>query len=179
MRCERESMTVAEEAPAAVVVTCHKRTALQAKQTQLAWLLMAPTILVMLGVAAYPLVQTFYTSFTDAAFGYPTHLIGLTNYSNLLKDQQFWASVEETLKFTVITVVFEFVLGMIIALVVNSNFPGRGAMRAAMLVPWAIITVVNAQMWKLMYNDTYGVFNDILMRLHIISSGIAFTALPS
>jgi trehalose/maltose transport system permease protein len=52
-------------------------------------------------------------------------------------------------------------------------------MRAAMLVPWAIITVVNAQMWKLMYNDTYGVFNDILERLHIISSGIAWTALPN
>jgi len=172
-------MTVAEEAPAAVVVTRHKRTALQAKQTQLAWLLMAPTILVMLGVAAYPLVQTFYTSFTDAAFGYPTHLIGLTNYSNLLKDQQFWASVEETLKFTVITVVFEFVLGMVFALVVNSRFPGRGAMRAAMLVPWAIITVVNAQMWNLMFNDTYGVFNDLLERIHFPGAPFSLTSDPT
>src|SRR5579875_1782678 len=179
MRCERESMTVAEEAPAAVVVTRHKRTALQAKQTQLAWLLMAPTILVMLGVAAYPLVQTFYTSFTDAAFGSPTRFIGLTNYSNLLSDQQFWASVVETLKFTIITVVFEFALGMVFALIVNSRFPGRGAMRAAMLVPWAIITVVNAQMWNLMFNDTYGVFNDLLERIHVPGAPFSITSDPT
>src|SRR5579872_6206044 len=130
-------MTVAEaERPAAVVLTAHRRTALQNKQTRLAWLLMLPTILVILFVAAYPLVRTFYDSFTDAAFGYPTHIIGWKNYSNLLNDQAFWSSVVETLKFTVITVVFEFVLGMGIALVVNSQFVGRGALRAAMLVPW-------------------------------------------
>ena len=57
---------------------------------------------------------------------------------------------------TVVTVLFEFLLGLGIALVVNSNFKGRGFMRAAMLVPWAIITVVSAQMWKLMYNDIFG-----------------------
>jgi trehalose/maltose transport system permease protein len=160
---------------AAVVVAKPSRTALQSKQTQLAWLLMAPTIVVILLIAAYPLARTFYDSFTNATFGQTTQFVGWTNYYNLIHDTQFWNSVEETLKFAVITVVFEFVLGMIIALVVNSSFKGRGAMRAAMLVPWAIITVVNAQMWKLMYNDTYGVFNDILQKLHIISSPVAFT----
>ena len=164
---------------AAVVVAKPSRTALQNKQTQLAWLLMAPTIAVILFVAAYPLARTFYDSFTDATFGQVTHFTGWTNYYNLIHDKYpyggWWASVRETFEFAVITVVFEFVLGMVIALVVNSNFKGRGAMRAAMLVPWAIITVVNAQMWKLMYNDTYGVFNDILQKLHIISSPVAFT----
>lgn len=157
-----------------------KSTQLQSKQARLAWLMLAPSIAVILLVAVYPLGRTFYDSLTDAAFSNPvTHFIGLKNYQILLQDSQFWSAFWETIKFAIITVIFEFVLGMIIALVVNSNFPARGAMRAAMLVPWALITVVNAQMWKLMYNDTYGVFNDILERLGIIKSGIAWTSLPS
>ncbi len=150
------------------------RTALQTKQTRLAWLLLAPTLAVVLFVAAYPLARTFLDSFTDAAFGYPTHFIGWTNFYNLLHDVQFRESVFETFKFTFITVFFEFVLGMCIALIVNSRFRGRGALRAGMLVPWAVITVVNAQMWKLMYNDTYGVFNDLLQKLHWPGTPLSF-----
>ena len=78
-----------------------------------------------------------------------------------------------------VTVAFEFVLGLGIALAVNSNFKGRGFMRAAMLVPWAIITVVSAQMWKLMYNDVYGVFNDMLVnKLHILDANVAWVSDP-
>lgn len=168
------------EAQKTIAVTKRpSRTALQNKQTQLAWLLMAPTLVVVLGVAGYPLVRTFYDSFTDSAFGYPSHFIGWTNFYNLLHDVQFRESVFETFKFTIITVTCEFVLGMGIALVVNSNFKGRGAMRAAMLVPWAIITVVNAQMWKLMFNDTYGVFNDVLEKIHWPGAPFSFTSDPN
>jgi trehalose/maltose transport system permease protein len=76
-------------------------------------------------------------------------------------------------------VLFEFVLGMIIALVVNSNFKGRGVMRAVMLVPWAIPTVISARMWQWMYNDIYGVINDLLMRLHLIDHAVAWTSQPN
>src|SRR5207253_5578266 len=63
---------------------------------------------------------------------------------------------------------------------VNSNFSGRGPMRAAMLVPWAIPTVVSAQMWKWMYHDIYGVINDLLVnKLHVLSSNIAWVADPA
>ncbi len=68
---------------------------------------------------------------------------------------------------------------MIIALVVNSGFRGRGVMRAVMLVPWAIPTVISAQMWKWMYNDIFGVINDGLIRLHIIDQGVAWISQPS
>ncbi len=168
--------TLVEAEKPAVAVSRPSRTALQNKQTQLAWMLMAPTIAVIIFVAAYPLGRTFYDSFTDASFGSPvTHFVGWTNYYNLIHDTPFLNSIKLTVKFAIITVFFEFILGMIIALVVNSNFKGRGGMRAAMLVPWAIITVVNAQMWKLMFNDTYGVFNDFLQKVHIINSPVAFT----
>ena len=78
-----------------------------------------------------------------------------------------------------ITVSLEFLLGLIIALVVNSHFKGRGVMRAVMLVPWAIPTVVAAKMWLWMLDDTYGVVNDLGVRMHIISHPHAWIADPS
>src|SRR6266508_3849268 len=138
-------------------------TRLQRRQMRLAWIMLSPALAVVGFVAIYPLGQTIYQSFTNEQFlaGLePTKWIGLKNYRDLIHDTVFRDSVWTTVKFTVITVVFEFVLGMIIALVVNSNFKGRGVMRAVMLVPWAIPTVISAQMWKWMYDDIYGVIND-------------------
>jgi trehalose/maltose transport system permease protein len=152
------------------------------RQTRLAWMLLAPSLLVVLLIAIVPLLQTIYQSFTDArlASARPAQFVGLRNYADLLTDSLFWHAVLVTVIFTVVTVVFEFVLGMIIALVVNSNFKGRGPMRAAMLVPWAIPTVVSATMWKWMYHDIYGVWNDLLVgRLHLLGGNVAWIADPA
>jgi trehalose/maltose transport system permease protein len=106
--------------------------------------------------------------------------VGLTNYINVLTDPDFRWSIWITVQFTVVTVLVEFILGLIIALVVNSNFKGRGFMRAAMLVPWAIITAVSAQMWKWMYNDVYGVINDFLVnKIHLLDSNVAWISNPA
>jgi trehalose/maltose transport system permease protein len=98
---------------------------------------------------------------------------------SLVHDQAFRDSIWTTVKFTLITVTFEFVLGLIIALVVNSSFKGRGLMRAVMLVPWAIPTVVAAQMWKWMLDDTFGVINDAGTRLHLLDHPKAWISDPS
>ena len=90
----------------------------------------------------------------------------------------FRDSIWTTVKFTLITVSIEFVLGLIIALVVNSSFKGRGVMRAVMLVPWAIPTVVAAQMWKWMLDDIFGVVNDAGIRLHILDHSRAWISDP-
>jgi trehalose/maltose transport system permease protein len=151
-------------------------------QTRLAWILLAPSLLVVALVALVPLLQTISQTVTNArlASDRPVSFVGLTNYANLLTDTDFLRSIWITVQFAVITVVFEFILGLLIALVVNSNFKGRGFMRAAMLVPWAIITVVSAQMWKWMYNDIYGVFNDLLVdKLHILGSNVAWVSNPA
>jgi trehalose/maltose transport system permease protein len=144
--------------------------------------MLAPALAIVAVVAFYPLGVTIYQSFTNEQFLgglQPVEFVGLDNYRNLLDDIIFRDAIWVTIKFTVITVVFEFVLGMIIALVVNSGFKGRGVMRAVMLVPWAIPTVVSAAMWKWMYNDIFGVINDILMRLHIIDHGVAWISQPN
>jgi trehalose/maltose transport system permease protein len=167
---------------AAPIATPKVSSELVRRQTRLAWILLAPALLVVALVAIVPLAQTVYQSFTDArlASARPTQWVGLRNYQDLLADGQWWHAVYVTVVFTVLTVAFEFVLGMIIALVVNSNFKGRGPMRAAMLVPWAIPTVVSATMWKWMYHDIYGVINDLFVaRIHLLGQNVAWIADPA
>jgi trehalose/maltose transport system permease protein len=159
-----------------------RRGALQRRQTRIGWLLLLPALAAVGFVALYPLGKTVYQSFTNQEFlaGLePTKWVGLENYRTLWHDTIFRDAVWLTIKFTLITVSFEFVLGLIIALVVNSSFKGRGAMRAVMLVPWAIPTVVAAKMWQWMLDDVFGVINDILMKLHIISHPHAWISDPS
>lgn len=175
-------MSSTTEASSAARPRKRRRSNLQRKQTRLAWVLLLPALAAVGFVALYPLGQTIYYSFTDQQFlaGIePTKWVGLANYKDLIHDSLFRDAVVRTVKFTLITVAFEFVLGMIIALVVNSGFKGRGVMRAMMLVPWAIPTVVAAQMWKWMYNDIYGVVNDSGVRLHLISHNVAWLAQPN
>ena len=172
--------TVATPAPAPR--RRRRRGALQRRQTRIGWLLLLPALAAVSFVALYPLGKTVYESFTNQEFLQglePTKWVGLENYRALWHDTIFRDAAWLTIKFTLITVSFEFVLGLIIALVVNSSFKGRGAMRAVMLVPWAIPTVVAAKMWQLMLDDVFGVINDILMKLHIISHPHAWISDPS
>src|SRR5919198_1448945 len=168
--------------PTRAVVRRRRRSKLQRRQTMLAWILLLPALAVVGFVAFYPLGKTVYYSFTDQQFLaglQPTKWIGLQNYKDLIHDVDFRNSIWVTVKFTLITVSFEFVLGMIIALTVNSNFKGRGVMRGMMLVPWAIPTVVAAQMWKWMFDDVFGVVNDAGVRLHVLSHSHAWISEPS
>ena len=157
-------------------------TKLQRRQTRIGWILLLPSLAVVGFVAFYPLGKTVYQSFTNQEFlaGIePTKWVGLENYRTLWHDTIFRDTVWLTVKFTLITVSFEFVLGLIIALVVNSKFKGRGVMRAVMLVPWAIPTVVAAQMWKWMLDDTFGVVNDLGVRAHVLSHSHAWISDPA
>jgi trehalose/maltose transport system permease protein len=171
---------------AAVPASRGRKRSLEATNARFAYLMLVPSLLCLALVAFYPMVNTILTSFTDSTFGQSTtNFVGLKNYATLVQDRTFLSSIGVSVRFTVITVVFEFLLGLIIALVVNSAFRGRGAVRAAMLIPWALITVISAAMWKLMYNQIYGVFNDILVsKLHVLALNQDFlgsraTALPA
>ena len=170
--------------PAPVPRRRRRRTKLQRRQGRLAWLLLLPALAVVGFVAIYPLGKTVYESFTDQEFlaGItPTKWVGWDNYfgpAGVIHDTIFKDAVIETVKFTVITVSFEFVLGLIIALVVNSSFKGRGVMRAVMLVPWAIPTVVAARMWQWMLDDVYGVVNDLGVKTHLLSHSRAWISDP-
>lgn len=152
------------------------------QRERLAWMLVLPSLLVVVLVALYPLIQTFRLSFTNTRLASPREPrnVGFENYQSLLQEEAFRSSLWHTVVFTVSSVALETLLGLAIALVIHSNFRGRGGVRTAMLVPWAIPTVVSASMWQWMYNDVYGVVNDLLVyRLHILDSKVAWLANPA
>lgn len=142
-------------------------------ETRTAWLMLAPALIVLLIMQGYPILRTFYLSFHEMslknpASGYPFN--GLDNYVKIFQDARVYTDIVFTLQFTVITVALEMILGFAAALIMNRAFKGRGIVRAAILVPWAIPTSVSAMMWKFIYNDQYGMFNDLLVRFHIIDA---------
>ena len=154
---------------------------LEARRARTAWLFLAPSLIVIALVAGYPLFRTIQLSLTQTnllQFPLKSNFVGLLNFKFLVQDAQWWRSVQNTVVFTVFSVGAETLLGLGIAMLVNAKFPGRGAMRTAMLIPWAIPTVVSAQMWRWMYNDVYGVINDMLMKLHLTDKAYAWLANP-
>jgi trehalose/maltose transport system permease protein len=137
-------------------------------------------LLVLAAVAGWPLLRTIYFAFTDANLGeLEAHQgVGFANFGALARDPDWWRAVANTVIFTVASVSLETVLGLAIALVLNAHLPGRGLVRAAVLVPWAIPTVVSAQMWSWMFNDLYGVLNFVFLELGLIHAPRAWTADP-
>lgn len=146
-----------------------------------AWIFMAPMLFVLTLIAGWPLLRTIYFGMTDAVMAeIEAHqFIGLENYYYLLQDSDWWVSVKNTLVFTAISVSIEVVLGLIIALALNAHMPGRGVLRASVMIPWAIPTIVSAQMWNWMFNDFYGVINTVLVGLGVIAEPYAWTADPN
>lgn len=152
------------------------------RRERLAWLLVLPSLIIVALVALYPLIQTFRLSFTNTrlASAREPRFVGMDNYRNLLTEEAFRSTIWHTVVFTVSSVALETILGLVIALVIHSNFRGRGGVRTAMLVPWAIPTVVSASMWQWMYHDVFGVVNDLLVnRLHILDQKVAWLANPA
>ena len=142
------------------------------------WML-SPLLLTLALVAGWPLLRTIYASFTDAWLSSSdSRFIGFANYVALMQDPRWLRAVLNTLAFAFVSVTLETILGVAIALVLNANMPGRGWARAAMLIPWAIPTVVSAKMWAWMLNDLNGVVNIGLMKLGVIAEPIAWLADP-
>ena len=165
------------------------RSNLSSQKIKTAWLFLAPMLLVLAVTAAWPLLRTISFSFTDVRdFGQSTYnFILFDNYltrgengewRGLFADENWWQSVWNTLFFTVCSVSIETVLGVLIALALNLEFRGRGLIRAAILIPWAIPTIVSAKMWAWMLNDQFGILNDLLIQLGFLSEPIAWTGSP-
>ena len=156
---------------------------LTASRVRSAWLFLTPMLVVLALVAAWPLIRTIWLGFTDANLlkMEQAKWIGLQNFTGeygLFQDRLWWKAVTNTLWFTFFTVVIETVLGMAVALVLNRKFPGRGLVRAAVLIPWAIPTVVSAKMWSWMLNDQFGLINHMLLSVGLIDAPLAWTADP-
>lgn len=138
---------------------------MERENERLGWLLIFPSILVVTAVAIYPLFESFRISLTSVRTTREGRFVGLDNYVNLFQDGVWTGAIWNTFVFTFVSVVLETVLGMIVALVMNSEIRGRGVLRTASLVPWAIPTVVSSLLWSWMFHDRLGVINDMLMAI--------------
>jgi len=166
----------------------YRRGRLVRQRVRMAWMFLIPMLILLAAVAGWPLLRTIWFSFTDASLGDTSgyNLIGFENYLvyddgvwyGLLADPEWWNAVKNTLFFTVVSVSAETVLGLIVALSLNARFPLRGLVRAAILIPWAIPTIVSAKMWGWMLHDQFGIINHMLMGLGFIDSPLAWTANP-
>jgi len=137
-----------------------------------AWLLLAPLAAVLIAVAVFPVLYSFYISLYSIKLTRPqrTPFVGLDNYAAVLSDPQFWGAVERTAIFSVLAVAAILLLALLVALLLNEEFPGRRVLTALLLIPWAIPYVANALMWKWIYDSNYGALNGILYQLDFINS---------
>jgi multiple sugar transport system permease protein len=143
------------------------------RKDRVAWLLLMPMIAIMAIVTGFPLINTVWLAFTDASLtgqGYDWNWSGLENISYILDDADFRAAVGHTSYFTLVSVSIEVVLGVLIALLLDQEFFGRTAVRALLILPWALPTIVNAVMWRLIYNPEFGSLNALLTQLGLLDS---------
>lgn len=139
--------------------------------TTRAWLLMLPLLVIMIGVIGWPMVDTIRLSFTDTKLvGSQGNFVGIDNYVRMLSSSNFQKSLITTIWFAVISVSAEMVIGVLAALLLNQNFYGRTALRALMILPWALPTIVNATLWRLIYNPQYGALNAALTQIGMLDS---------
>lgn len=133
--------------------------------------MITPTIAVLAVMTAYPLIFTVFYSFSDynllKTLNGSAEMIGAANYIELLTDPYFQQSVWNTVKFTVLTVAFEMLVGLIMALFVNTLKKGQKIMRILLLLPYLLPTVTVALIWRMMLSPNYGIINQFLEMLHL------------
>ena len=156
---------------------------LAALRVRRAFWMLAPLLVLLAGVAGWPLLRTIWISLTDMQLSDPAaaRFVGLDNYVSrygLLRDPGWWGAAFNTLAFAAVSVTLETLLGLGVALLLNHPSRLRTALRACVLVPWAIPTVVSAKMWSWMLHDQFGVVNHVLLALGILHQPVAWTADP-
>ena len=144
------------------------------------FLFVLPALGLMVAVALYPLASTVWLSFYDELpiFGV-SRFVGLSHYVELWHDPRFWHSLSNTLYFTVVSVTLEVILGLGAALLLQQIFPARGLVRALVLMPWFIPTVVAARLWEWIYNPQLGVLNFLLRESGLSADGLNWLGHPS
>jgi multiple sugar transport system permease protein len=139
------------------------------------YLFLLPAVILILIFVVYPVSNTIYLSFFKLRIQTLTEgasFIGLNNFKKIMTDGQFKTSLIFTVKFTIVAVFLETIIGMIFALIMDRAIRFQGAIRAAILVPWAIPTIVSGLMWQFMYSPQFGIINAFLEKYTFIKDGI-------
>lgn len=140
-----------------------------------AWLLLAPAIVYVLIIVAWPLVETFRLSFTDASLKKVTNYVGWRNYSKIYTDT-FFEVITRTFTWTFFSVLFKMVIGTFGAVLLNAAVPGRNLFRILTMPPWIVPMAIGIFMWGWMYNGQFGMISGLLQRFGLVDGPVAFLA---
>lgn len=140
------------------------------------YLFILPVILLIVCFLVYPLITVFFYSFQSYEITKLANqgFVGLQNFAELLKDQLFYKSLGVSLKWVVVEVSSQLILGLTLALLLDRKFSGRGIYRSIIFFPWAVSGVLTSMLWSLLYNENIGVLNALLKNLHLIDKNIAW-----
>jgi multiple sugar transport system permease protein len=161
-------MEAATAGGGSVTVKRRRRTAAQ-EERNLARKMIAPSLILIAVVAAYPIVYAVWLSLHEYSVITPglSRWAGLRNYSNAFQSTEFTNSIKNTFVFTVFSVFFELVLGLAMALIMHNATKGKGLLRTIVLIPWAVLTVVTAITWQTIFEPNLGLVNTVLRTLHL------------
>ncbi len=157
-----------------------RRLSLRQQDARLAWWLILPSLVVLALVTLWPILYTFILSFFNVPIGINqvNTFVGLDNYVKMLADQTFWETIGRTFYFTAVSVGIELALGLAIAQLIASHPWGWKFLRFALIIPWAVPTIVNGAMWRWIYSADFGALNGILYQLGLIKHYVAWLSLP-
>jgi multiple sugar transport system permease protein len=159
--------------PIATTSRTAPRRSRELSERALGMVMLAPMLLVLVLVIAYPLIDSFWLSLHRANLASPEQgqpFVGLSNYLYAFRQPDFWYSIQRTLYFTVLSVAPELALGIVFAVLLNERFRGNLGARLAMIFPWALLTVSNGVLWAWILNPTYGVANGVLLQLGLLDT---------
>lgn len=153
---------------------------LRQQDARFGWLLVIPSLLIIFGVTLYPIISTFILSFLKAPTGINQvrTFIGLGNYIAIIQDRVFWETIGRTFYFTIVSVGLELIMGLAIAQLIHSHPWGWKFLRFALIIPWAVPTIVNGAMWRWIYSSDFGALNGLLYQLGLIKHYIPWLTLP-
>ena len=151
-----------------------------AKEARLGIFMISPAMLIIIGLMLYPLIYTLYLTVADynVLTGVNNGFTGIEKYVRVLTDSDFWNAMGVTMYFVAGSLVLQTILGFIVALFLNIPFKGQKLLRAVMLAPWAVPTVVNAQLWNWILNASYGALNKLLLQIGLIDEPIVWLGDP-
>ena len=140
-----------------------------------AYIMVAPAVVSILILSLYPIIQGIRLSFFDYTLINPYKpFVGSENYLNVLRDPRFWKALYNTVAFSISSVFFSTLLGLVVALLLNSKLPLKGFLRSLTLLPWVIPSIVIAYTWVWLLNREFSPFNEMLLSLNLIKSPISF-----
>jgi multiple sugar transport system permease protein len=145
------------------------------KDSSLGYILLSPGFIFLVVMMAYPFFYAVYLSFTDKQIGAEANFIGFQNYIRLLGTNLFSKTVMNSLVYTFFALIFKFIGGLVLAVMLNRSFVGQRVVKAMLLLPWIMPTVFSTMIWSWIFHPSFSIVNEILVvKLGLLSQPIPF-----